>query len=126
VTDARFDTASYKENGEGYFLTAATMQWFWSHYTGSDLDGDRTDPRASVLRTEDLAGLAPAVVLTAEFDPLRDEGEDYAQRLSAAGVTTELRRYDGQIHGFLGFAGAIPSAAQILAETAATLRAALA
>jgi acetyl esterase len=126
VTDANFDTASYKENGEGYFLTAATMQWFWSHYTGSDLDGDRTDPRASVLRTEDLTGAAPAVVLTAEYDPLRDEGEDYGERLSAAGVTTEIRRYDGQIHGFLGMAGAIPAAAEILRETAATIRDALA
>jgi acetyl esterase len=117
------DTASYKENADGYFLTAETMAWFWEQYVG---DGDRTDPRVSVLQTADLSGVAPAVVLTAEFDPLRDEGEEYAQRLREAGVTTDQRRYDGQIHGFLGFSALVPSSAAILSETATTLRQALA
>jgi acetyl esterase len=123
VTDSGMDTASYKENGDGYFLTAETMAWFWDQYVG---EGNRSDPRVSVLQTADLAGVAPAVVLTAEFDPLRDEGEEYAQRLSDAGVATERRRYDGQIHGFLGFSALVPASAAIIAETAATLRQALA
>jgi acetyl esterase len=123
VTDSEMESASYKENADGYFLTADTMAWFWDQYLG---DRDRTDPRASVLQTPDLAGVAPTVVLTAEFDPLRDEGEEYAQRLADAGVPTERRRYDGQIHGFLSFSAMVPASAEILSETAATLRRALA
>jgi acetyl esterase len=100
------DTASYRDNGEGYMLTAEGMQWFWSHYCPSDA---RSDPYASPLQAADLSGLPPALVLTAEFDPLRDEGEAYARRLQDAGVATELHRLDGLIHGFFSQVRMIPA-----------------
>jgi acetyl esterase len=98
VTDADFSRPSYRENAEGYLLTTKAMEWFWGHYVPDA--AQRLDPYAAPLRAEDLAGLPPAFVLTAEFDPLRDEGEAYAKRLQAAGVPTRLTRYDGAIHGF--------------------------
>ena len=119
VTDAGMDTASYHDNAEGYFLTEASMRWFFDHYVGADA-GLRADPRVSPLRAASLEGLAPAHVVTAEYDPLRDEGEAYATRLRDAGVAVTEVRYDGQIHGFFGlidFCG--PTARQAL-ETAAT------
>jgi acetyl esterase len=97
VTDCGMDTGSYLSNGEGYFLTAASMRWFWDQYTDATT---RLEAYASPLRATSLAGLPPAFVVTAEFDPLRDEGEAYAKALEAAGVPVELRRVDGQIHGF--------------------------
>ena len=99
VTDRAFDTDSYAENAEGYFLTRADMEWFWEHYLKSDLDG--ANPYASPLRARDLADLPPATVVTAGFDPLRDDGVAYAERLSAAGVPVEHRNYDDMIHGFV-------------------------
>ena len=102
VTDCRFDTPSYIENADGYFLTAESMRWFWSHYL-QDM-GRAAEPYASPLRAPSLAGLAPALVITAEYDPLLDEGEHYAQALLAAGVPTTLKRYDGMIHGFVSMA----------------------
>ena len=102
VTDCRFDTPSYIDNADGYFLTAESMRWFWSHYL-QDM-GRAAEPYASPLRAPSLAGLAPALVITAEYDPLRDEGEHYAQALLAAGVPTTLKRYDGMIHGFVSMA----------------------
>jgi acetyl esterase len=98
VTDARFDTASYRDNSEGYFLSRSDMQCFWDHYLATD--GDAENPYAAPLRSSDLRGLPSATVITAEFDPLRDEGEAYARKLKDAGVPVELRRYDGVIHGF--------------------------
>ena len=104
VVDCDFGTASYRENAEGYFLTAADMHWFFSCYTG---DGDvRTDWKVSPLRAPDLRGVAPAVVVTGEFDPLRDEGRAYARALGAAGVPVVEHRYDGMIHGFFGLSAA--------------------
>jgi acetyl esterase len=100
VTDCAFDTASYRENGQDYGLSTASMRWFWNHYLASERDASH--PYASPLRAEDLRGLPPATVITAEFDPLRDEGEAYAARLRQAGVPTELQRYPGVIHGFFG------------------------
>ncbi len=97
--DPACDTPSCKENAEGYLLTLADMHYFWGHYLGPD--GDRESPYASPSRASDLRGLPPALVQTAEFDPLRDEGEAYARRLQQAGVPTTLTRYDGQIHGFV-------------------------
>jgi acetyl esterase len=97
VTDADLDTGSYRDNASGYWLTRDGMAWFWDQYVP---DGDRFHPDASPLRADDLSGVAPALVITAEFDPLRDEGEAYAERLAQAGVDVTLRRYDGLVHGF--------------------------
>jgi acetyl esterase len=96
------------ENGEGYFLTADDSEWFHRNYVPDGFDD--TDRRASVIKVEDLTGLPPAVVATAEFDPLRDEGDAYAERLRDAGVEVVLRRFDGMIHGFYGM-GAVSTAA---------------
>jgi hypothetical protein len=90
---------SHKENGEeGLLITNADIRLWWSHYLSGGADPQ--DPYVSPLQAPDLSGLPPALVVTAEYDPLRDPGEEYARRLAKAGVPTELRRYDGQIHAF--------------------------
>ena len=101
VTDAAFDTDSYHEFAEGYFLTRDGMKWFWDQYTTDE--ADRAQITASPLRatTEQLRGLPPALVITAEADVLRDEGEAYAAKLRAAGVPTTAVRYQGIIHDFV-------------------------
>jgi acetyl esterase len=99
ATNLAHDTPSTEENANGYFLTRDDMLWFRSLYLSSD--AERDNPYASPLRAQDLAGLPPALVITAEYDPLRDEGEAYAARLRQAGVTTVCTRYSGMIHGFL-------------------------
>jgi acetyl esterase len=122
VTDLTSSLPSYVENGTGYLLEAATIVWFYDHY----LDG--ADPRhadASPLFVDDLAGLPPALVLTAEFDPLRDEGEAYAERMRDAGVAVTTSRYDGMIHGFYGLDSIFDTSKQATAETVAALRDAL-
>jgi acetyl esterase len=98
------------ENAEGYFLTAADMEWFRSHYMPDPSRG--SDPYASVLHAPDLTGLPPAVVATAEYDPLRDEGEAYAAALEKAGVPVTMRRFDGLIHGFFGLPHVSPACKQ--------------
>lgn len=108
VVDAAMDTESFRSNGDGYLLTADGMTWFWDHYCPDP--ATRLDPLASPLRAEDLSRLPPAFVMTAEFDPLRDEGEAYAERLRAAGVSVEVRRFDGLIHGFFSQARMVPAA----------------
>lgn len=100
VCDVDFGTPSYVANGEGYLLEAEQMRWFVDSYTAGKVDAG--DWRISPLRAPDLRGVAPALVLTAEYDPLRDEGEAYADRLRAAGVAVEYRCYDGMIHSFFG------------------------
>lgn len=99
ATDLAHDTLSAQENAKGYFLTRDEMIWFRSLYLSSDADQD--NPYASPLRAQNLRRLPPALVITAEYDPLRDEGEAYAARLREAGVTTICTRYDGMIHVFL-------------------------
>jgi acetyl esterase len=123
VTDFRFDTASYSEYARGYLLTRDTMRWFWQQYVATEDDG--AHPCASPLRAPDLAGLPPALVVTAECDPLRDEGEAYAQRLREAGVAVTLSRYDGMVHGFFRMAGELEAGRRVIEECAAALRAAL-
>jgi acetyl esterase len=109
VTDAAMDTASYSDNAEGYMLTRATMAWFFDHYIGPE---HRQNPLVSPLLAEDLSGLPPATVFTAEFDPLRDEGEAYGKRLEEAGVQTLVKRFDGQVHGFFTMTDVMPEAQQ--------------
>ena len=94
-------------NGEGYLLTAAAMQWFAAQYLGHH---DPADPEASPLLAADLSGLPPAVVATAEFDPLRDEGAAYADRLKNSGVLTEYVPGPGLIHGYAAFLGVVDAA----------------
>jgi acetyl esterase len=94
-----FDTPSYAENGKDYFLTLESMQWFWDQYFGPN--GDRKDPLAAPGRAASLKGLPAATVLTAGFDPLRDEGKVYAEKLQAAGVPVVYKNYEGAFHGFI-------------------------
>jgi acetyl esterase/lipase len=122
ITDHSFDTLSYRDYGDGYFLTRDAMVWLWNQYL--EEVGDGNSALASPLRATTLTGLPPAIVITAEFDPLRDEVEAYAARLRADGVTVELVRYDGQIHGFFGNA-MIDDGVTALDRVSAALRTAL-
>ena len=124
VTDCAFDTPSYSENAEGYFLTRDHMKWFWRQYLKDP--GDGAHPHASPLRVEALGGLPPALCITAEFDPLRDEGEAYAVRLREAGVGVTTSRYDGMFHGFFGMGIVLDRARDAVEEACAALRAAYA
>jgi acetyl esterase len=99
ITDANLETPSYIENGAGYFLTTERMAWFWELYLNDA--SEAANPYAAPLQAESLAGLPPAYVMTAEFDPLLCEGDAYADRLEVAGVSVERELYDGQIHGFV-------------------------
>jgi len=123
ATDMTASSPSVRENAEGYLLTYADMLWFGEQYLRGP--EDTTDPDASPLLVEDLSGLPPALVLTAEFDPLRDEGEAYARRLAEAGVPVRSVRYPGLIHGFLNIDGIVDAAAAAVDETIAELRRAL-
>jgi acetyl esterase len=120
VTDADFTRRSYVDNAEGYLLTTASMHWFWDHYLPDP--GQRGEPYASPLRAADLSGLPPAWACTAEFDPLRDEGEAYAKRLQQAGVSTTLTRFDGLIHGFISMGLVAPRAQAAIDEAVAALK----
>jgi acetyl esterase/lipase len=120
VTDCDFGRASYVENREGYFLTGPLMRWFWDHYADA---ADRTNPKASPLRAASLAGLPPALVVTCEFDPLRDEGAAYAEALAQAGVAVRHLSGRGQIHTSVTAVDVILSATGIRADVADALRA---
>ena len=120
VIDARQRTESYRENAEGYLLTALGMKMFWDLYLNDASVGE--SPLASPVRTADLTGLPPATVLTAQYDPLRDEGEIYAERLRAAGNQVVLRRWDGVFHGFVGFADRLTKAQEAIQFSAQRLR----
>jgi len=120
VTAANFDTASYRDNGEGYLLSRRGMQWFWDQYVPDP--EQRKEPYSAPLEAAHLGGLPAALVQTAEFDPLRDEGEAYAAALREAGSDVQLTRYDGLIHGFFGMQDAVAAARPALDEAAAALR----
>jgi acetyl esterase len=124
VTDSDFERASYRENADGYLLTRDAMKWFWNHYVPDA--ARRSEAYAAPLRAEKLAGLPPATVITAEFDPLRDEGEAYAARLRDAGVPTTLTRYDGQLHGFVSMFEVFDRGKAAVEQIGAELRGALA
>ena len=109
VTDCDLDTASYRDPENQLMLSRDSMVWFWDHYAPDPEARQNTD--ASPLRSEDLTGLPPAVVITAEHDPLRDEGEAYAERLREAGVPVQFQRFDGQMHGFFTMVNVLPGAA---------------
>jgi acetyl esterase len=123
VTDYSSKRRSYELFGEGFFLTREEMDWFRENYFGSQ-EG-RNDPRASPILAPDLAGVAPAHVVTAGFDPLRDEGEDYADRLREAGVPVTLRREPDLVHGFINAVGLGGRAAEAAGAFATALRAGL-
>ncbi len=120
VTDANFTTESYTANANGYFLTRSAMQWFWDHYVPTT--AGRKEAYAAPAQAKDLKGLPPALVLTAEFDPLRDEGEAYAHAMQAAGVEVSLTRYDGVVHGFFGMHATIAKAGLATAQAAKALK----
>jgi acetyl esterase len=121
--DAAADTASWRDHAEGFHLTAAGMRWYWDHYLGG---ADGQAPDASPLRAAFLGGLPPALVIVAEHDVLRDEGEAYAARLAGAGVAATATRYPGMVHGFFRWRAVTATADTALAEAAAALGSALA
>ena len=121
AVDFSFETPSYRENGSDYFLTTDLMKWFYRHYLNSEDEG--RDWRVSPLRLPDATGLPPAHVITAEYDPLRDEGEAYAAMLERAGTAVTVKRYPGQIHAFTAnLAGAMDQGRQSVEDAAMLLR----
>jgi acetyl esterase/lipase len=122
-TDVGSETPSMTTYADAFPLTRPLMDWFIGHYLGPD--ADPADPRLSPLKAKDLSGLAPAVIATAGFDPMVDQGEAYARRLRAAGVPVDYRCYDGLCHAFTAFTGAVPAADAACREIAGLVRARL-
>jgi acetyl esterase len=121
VTDvSSSNTDSYRKYADGYFLTKGDGEWFCDQYL--NCEEDRLNPHASPLLAPDLSGLPPALVITAEFDVLRDEDESYAKRLKKAGVFVKCRRYEGMIHGFMSMDGLLDQARNGIEEASAALR----
>ncbi|GAA2213619.1 hypothetical protein GCM10009850_090820 [Nonomuraea monospora] len=112
VTDCDLDRTSYQDPENQLMLTRDAMVWFWDHYAPDP--AQRANPDVSPLRAADLSGLPPALILTAEHDVLRDEGEEYAERLRQAGVPVELKRFDGQMHVFFTMVNVLPASAAAL------------
>ena len=120
AVDLASETLSMRTYADAYPLSRATMEWFVGHYLGPG--SDPSDPRASPSRAKDLKGLAPAIVVTAGFDPRGDPGEDYAKQLRAAGVPVVYRCYDALAHAFTAFTGAVPGADVACREIAGLVR----
>lgn len=120
VTDADLDTGSYRANGEGYLLTKDGMAWFWDQYCPKH--SDRTNPKAAPLRAKNFNALPAALVMTAEFDPLRDEGAAYTEKLKAAGGAAEYVCFDGLIHDFLGMSRVLSAAKPPMDKAVTALR----
>jgi acetyl esterase len=119
ATEAELDTQSHKMFTD-YFLTKDDIFWFWAHYLRGP--ADRKDPRIAPALAKTLKGLPPALIITAEFDPLRDEGEAYGEKLRKAGVPVTVSRYDGMIHGFFSMFDVLDKGKQAIEESAAALR----
>lgn len=115
-------TSSMRENAQGYFLEQGTMEWFRDCYLNSE--EDKQNPLVSPILNDDFSGLPPALVITAEYDPLRDEGEEYAKKLGAAGVPVETIRYRGTIHGFISMSAVISQGKMALEKAGAALKSA--
>jgi len=124
ATDHEFESPSMIENATGYFLEVPRMKWFYGHYLPDP--SDAADWRVSPARAASLAGLPPALVITAQYDPLRDQGRAYAERLAADGTGAEVSNYDGLFHGFFGMNDTIEPAAAAFDEAVAFLRRVLA
>lgn len=108
VTDASMSQPSYAENTDTQPLHTSMMTWFWNYYLEND--AQKTEKYVAPLTANDLSGLPPAIIITAEHDPLRDEGEQYAKKLADAGVSVKSQRFDGVVHEFFGVAGAVSKA----------------
>jgi len=121
AVDRTVSRASMERFAEGFFLTRADIAWFHNHYTSAS-GVDHSDPRLSPLKSRELSGLPPALVITAGFDPLRDEGEAYAAALQAAGTPVTLRRFDGLVHGFANMTGVSQACRGAVLEIASMLR----
>lgn len=120
VTDHTLEQASYREVDRRYILNSESMAWFWDQYVPRREDRDQ--PYASPLRAPDLSGLPPALVITAEFDPLKDEGEAYAKRLQESGVAVITTRYEGMLHGFFQMPNLFEQARRAHSDAATALR----
>ncbi|WP_433520850.1 alpha/beta hydrolase [Nocardia pseudovaccinii] len=123
MLDPARDAVSYRENAYGYFVTDDHLRWYWEQYLASAADAD--NPYAAPPRAADLSGLPPAYIITAEFDPLRDEGEAYGRRLRDAEVEAVTIRYDGQFHGFFSMADNLPDAEYATDQAFSAVRRAL-
>jgi len=122
ATDMRMGMPSIDENADGPLLTKAAMHWFINHYLNGEVD--RTHPLASPFLAANLRGLPPAFILTAECDPIRDEGEAYGRRLAEAGVPVDVERYEGMPHGFFSFGAALDAGRRAFSDTTSRLRSA--
>ena len=120
ITDFNFETSSYLKNASGYMLTRDLMRWFWNYYLDPEDPSDH--PYVAPLRAQDLSNLPPALVITAEFDPLCDEGEAYAARLLQAGVEVKSIRYEGMVHGFFRMTSRLDKAGEALDEVAELIK----
>ena len=119
-TDQLAVDGSMRDNTDPWLFNHQSVSWYRNHYLADDADA--MNPLASPLLAPDLKGLAPALVITAEYDPLRDQGEAYARRLAASGVIVELTRYEGMVHGFFTMTGAVDAANHAVAQAAGALR----
>ncbi|TKD72066.1 alpha/beta hydrolase [Pseudalkalibacillus hwajinpoensis] len=120
VVDSAKTYPSYKENSDGYFLTALEMEWFHKQYVDETIDP--FDPHLSPLHSNHLGNLPPTHIVTALYDPLRDEGEAYAEQISQAGGTVTVKRYDRMVHGFISMTGIVPEAYAAVEELGEELR----
>ena len=121
ATDAAMDTPSHRDYATGnyYFLSCADMEWFWNYYLSSERD--RANPYCCPGVAKNLSGLPPALIVTAEYDPLRDEAEEYAARLKRASVSVKCTRYEGVTHGFTGMAPILDKGRESITEAATAL-----